>query len=136
MKPLPYDLELISLVKTLRERNGFKHINMAEALGINRTTYGRLEEGKLRFSPGQLKIMANELRTNHYQLQLLVDSKGERQFYNTTFSTILINAIKMIEGKNEMINFSEAELHFVISTIKNKYEEMWRDQPLLRFPLI
>jgi transcriptional regulator with XRE-family HTH domain len=136
MKPLPYDIELIELVKTLRERYGYKHINMAEALDIDRSTYSRFESGDLAFSPGQLKIMAKELRTNHHQLQFLVDSKGEREFFNTTFSTILISTIKMIEGKNEAINFSEAELHFVISVIKNKYEEMWREQPLLRLSLI
>lgn len=132
MKPLAYDLQLIELVKVLRERNRFKHINLSGPLGIDRTTYGRMENGELGFTPGQLKIMAHELKTNHYQLQLLVDSKGEKQFYNTTLSTLLIKSIKMIEGTAEHIEFSEEELNFIISLIKKKYEEMRLIQPDLR----
>ena len=133
MKPLDYDLKLIELVKVLRERNGFKHINLADPLGIDRTTYGRMENGELGFTPGQLKVMAHELKTNHYQLQLLVDSKGDNEFYNTTLSTILIKSIKMIECKGGQIEFSEEELNFIISLIKKKYEEMWLIQPSLRW---
>lgn len=133
MKPLDYDLRLISLIKTLRERNGFKHINLSEPIGVDRTTYGRMENGELAFSPGQLKIMAHELHTNHLQLLILADSKYDEHFYNTTFSTILIKAIKMAEGRDEQIHFSEAELNFVIAHIKRKFEEMWDRTPSLRY---
>ncbi len=133
MKPLDYDLKLISLIKTLRERNGFKHVNLAHPLGVDRTTYGRMENGELAFTPGQLQIMAHELQTNHLQLLILTDSKYDPQFYNTTFSTILIKVIKMAEGRDEPIQFSEAELSFVIAHLKRKYEEMWLAQPSLRY---
>lgn len=134
MKPLPYDLELMELVKALRERSGFKHINLADSIGVERSTYSRMERGELSFSPGQFKIMCHELKTNHHQLYFLVDSKYDKEFYNTTLSTILIKTIKMLEGKNENINFSEQELFFVINLIKNKYKEMWLNQPHLRYP--
>lgn len=133
MKPLDYDLKLIALIKTLRERNGFKHINLADPIGVDRTTYGRMENGELAFSPGRLKIMAHELQTNHLQLLILTDSKSDTQFYNTTFSTILIKAIKLAEGRDEPIQFSEAELNFVIAHIKRKYHEMWKAKHSLRY---
>jgi len=132
MKPLAYDIELIELVKALRERNGFKHVNLADAIGVDRSTYSRMECGELGFTPGQFKIMANALKTNQYQLYFLVDSKGDKQFYNTTLSTILIKTIKMLEGKANEIEFSEEELFFVINLIKKKYEEMWLNSPDLR----
>lgn len=133
MKPTDYDLQLIELIKSLRTREGFKLVNLSDSLGIDRSTYGRIEKGKLGFTTGQLKILARELKTNHYQLQFLVDSKCENQFYNTTFSTLLIKALKMIEGNEEQINFSEAELYYVISILKSKYEEMWSKEPDLRY---
>lgn len=133
MKPLLYDLELMKLIKALRERSGFKHINLSDAIGVDRSTYSRMESGELCFTPGQFKIMAHTLETNQYQLYFLVDSKGDKQFFNTTLSTILIKTIKMLEGKDAAIEFSEAELMFVINLIKKKYEEMWMQSPNLRY---
>jgi hypothetical protein len=133
MKQYEYDLKLIKLVKALRERNGFKHINLSEPLGISRTTYGRIENSELSFTPAQFKIMAHELNTNHIQLLSLADSDVSEYFHNTTLSTLLIKTLKMLEGKNDKIDFSEAELYFVIDLIKKKYEEMWLEKPSLRY---
>ena len=128
-----YDLELIQMIKTLRMRSGFKHINLADSLGISRSTYSRIENGETVFTPAQLKIMAHELQTNHIQLLLVNDANGDNKFHNTTLSTILIKTIKMAEGDFEKIDFSEAELYFVIDLIKKQYEKMWLETPQLRY---
>lgn len=133
MKQLPYDKELMKLITQLRERTGYKHVNLSNDLGIDRSTYSRMEHGDLGFTPGQLKIMAHSMKTSHYQLMALVDSKFEGDFYSSTFSTILIKALKMIEGQDEKICFSQEELRFVISVIQKKYEDMWAENPSLRF---
>lgn len=133
MKQLPYDKELMKLVCQLRERGGFKHINLSNCLNIDRTTYGRMESGDLGFTPGQLMIMAQSLKTSHYQLMALVDTKLEYKFLNTSFSTLLIKALKMIEGKDEEISFNEDELQFIISVLHKKYLEVWSENPNLRY---
>lgn len=134
MKQLQYDKELMKLVAQLRERTGYKHVNLSNCIGVDRSTYGRMEHGDLGFTPGQLRIMAQSLKTSHYQLMALVDSKFENKIYSNKLPSILIKALKMIEGQDEEINFSEAELQFVISVLKKKYEEMWSENPYLRYP--
>jgi DNA-binding XRE family transcriptional regulator len=133
MKQLEYDKELMKLVTELRERTGFKHINLSNCLGIDRTTYGRMEHGDLGFTPGQFRIMAQSLKTNHFQLMALVETKFEDKFFNTTFSSLLIKALKMIQGDEEEISFSASELQFVIKVLQNKYLEVWSEKPNLRY---
>jgi transcriptional regulator with XRE-family HTH domain len=132
METLYYDLKLSALIKTLRQRNGFKHLNLADAIGVNRSTYGRMENGESVFTPGQVKILASELQTNHLQLYVLADENLDEQFHNTSFSTILIKTIKLAEGRDERIEFSEAELNFVIEHLKKKYQQKWSEDPSLR----
>lgn len=133
MKPNQYDVQLMKVVKTLREREGFKLINLANPLGIDRSTYGRIEKGELGFTPGQLKIMAHQLKTNHYQLQLLVDTKDEKQGSNTSLSAMLIKLLKLIDDQNTALDFNEDELHYVISILTKKYEDMQKEEPSLHY---
>jgi transcriptional regulator with XRE-family HTH domain len=132
MKLLDYDLKLSALIKTLRQRNGFKHLNLAHAIGVNRSTYGRMENGESVFTPGQLKILANELQTNHLQLYVLADAKLNEPFHDTSFSTMLIKVIRIAEGRDDGVEFSEAELNFVINHLQKRYAQKWLENPSLR----
>jgi transcriptional regulator with XRE-family HTH domain len=124
MKPLEYDLKIIKIIKALRAPAILKQINLAHALDIDQSSYSRIERGDLAMTPGQLKIVANLLQTSHFQVLALADSTDNKEFKSTSLSEILIKTTLMLEGKTNDLNFTEDEMEFVISKIREKYAEM------------
>jgi transcriptional regulator with XRE-family HTH domain len=68
MKQLVYDNYLIQFVKRARLQQNIKQSFLANAIKVNRTTYGRMESGRLAFSPGQLRIIVKELKIDFLKL--------------------------------------------------------------------
>lgn len=124
MKHLDYDLQVMQIVKALREQQCLKHNNLALPLKINRTTYSRIEKGEIAFTPGQLRIMAKELNTNHFHILSCADAFDDYGFNATSFLEVLIKFILMSEGKGTDVNFTNDELDFIISKIKEKYAQV------------
>jgi transcriptional regulator with XRE-family HTH domain len=124
MPQLNYDLKLMEIIKGLRQQSQLKHVNLAKALNVDRTTYGRMECGESAITPGQLRIIAHHLKTNHFQILSLADAHFNEPMHSSTFSTILIKAILTVEGKGDTIEFTNSEFEFVIETLRKKYDEM------------
>jgi transcriptional regulator with XRE-family HTH domain len=123
MKLLEYDLKVIRTVKALRELRKLKQFIIANALGIDRTTYSRIENGELPISFGQLKIIAGELDTSVFQIMAIADADDDLDFKMTSLSDILVRFVLMNEGKDSKITFSEEEFEFIIGKIKAHYSK-------------
>jgi hypothetical protein len=124
MKHLDYDIQVMRIIKALREQRSLKHKNLALPLDINRTTYGRIEKGKIAFTPGQLRIMAKELNTTHFHILTCADAFDDYGFKANSFIEVLLKFILMTEGKGSDVNFTQDELDFIISKLKEKYAQV------------
>ena len=61
MKPLDYDLKIISTVKRIRKTLKIKELTLARALNISTSYYSKIEKGKKALTCGQLDILGKEL---------------------------------------------------------------------------
>jgi transcriptional regulator with XRE-family HTH domain len=109
MKANSYDILLNRITKILRQNVFLKQLNLSNAIGIDRTTYGRIEREKLFFSAGQFKLLCKELGTDHLLILLLLDAileSGELSHQE------ILNRIK---NKLESLNsFSKEQvLHYI-----------------------
>jgi len=75
MRQLEYDLRLAKTIKTLREGKHYKQICIANALNLTQATYSKIEKGEISITPGQLKIIANELEISSIKILQIVESK-------------------------------------------------------------
>lgn len=104
MKLLNYDRELGKALQRRRELAGYKHVNLADPIGVHRTTYRRFEKGTLAFTPGQLKIMAKELKTNQFEMLLSADMKQRNRDHKSILIEISCSLETFLEdcpqGKN------------------------------------
>jgi transcriptional regulator with XRE-family HTH domain len=123
MKPLEYDYKVIRTVKALRELRQIKQLVLADALGLERSTYSRIENGELPITFGQLKIIAKELNTSVFQIMAIADADDDIDFNLTSLSDILVRFVLMSDTKGPRVTFAEEELEFIITKIKGFYSK-------------
>ena len=68
MKPDNFDFEIMTVIKSMRQRKLLKQVNLAKALNTTESNYCKMENGKKAISIGQLKIIAEYLHTSIQQI--------------------------------------------------------------------
>jgi len=112
-----YNLLVCEAVKACRELNAKTQEDVADAIGMSRSNYCKLEAGKRQITIGLLFIIAKELKTNIFQILTFVDSKNKIENNATTLSSMIIDFVRM---SNQNLNVSQ--IHELISMIKNTFQ--------------
>lgn len=68
MKTHEYNLRIITLVREFRQLKGVKQSTMAHAIGVDRSTYSRIEKGICAYTPGQLRKFTEILDLNFFSI--------------------------------------------------------------------
>lgn len=116
-----YDTKVSIVLKTLRKLRGIKQLSMAYALGIDRSTYSRMESGLIVISPGQLKIAANVIGISVFEIIALIEM--DDNFCNK-FQILEEKKISEFEINNfinfDGLNVSNIEVEMVIVELRKK----------------
>lgn len=123
MHQLSYDLKICSTIKALRQLRQIKQSTLAEVLQVDQSTYCRIERGETTITPAQLKIIAEALQTSLFQILTIADADESKNFKLKSLSNLLIKFVVLFEEANEKLNFSEEELHFIVSKIRLNYAD-------------
>ena len=118
MKLSIYDRKLSEIIKLLRQVRHVKQTHIANALFINQSTYSRMENGEIPFSPGQVHQIALELKTTTFQIYAIVESDLNNEHYPTTLSQMLSNFISYTKSSKN--NLNEEEVENILRLIKSK----------------
>lgn len=74
MRQHDYDKQIMKVVKDLRIAKGLKQFALAQAIGIDRSFYCRIENGEASFSPGQLKLITEALGVSLFHVLFIAES--------------------------------------------------------------
>jgi len=124
MRHLEYDIKLANTIKVFRELRRQKQFVIAKALGMTQATYCKIEKGEIAITPGQLKIISEELGTSSFQILALVESDNLSNIKHTTLSEILLKFVQMFEGMDVNSKLTTEELEFIIEKIKAKHNSL------------
>lgn len=97
-------------LKEIRIKNGYKQQQIAEILGIDTTSYGRIERGDRKLNTERLAILAKH--------------------YNISVSALLSNAEILAEKpqetptNNEFVNYLKEENSFLRNSIMSKDKQL------------
>lgn len=97
-------------LKEIRIKNGYKQQQIAEILGIDTTSYGRIERGDRKLNTERLVILAKH--------------------YNISVSALLSNAEILAEKpqetptNNEFVNYLKEENSFLRNSIMSKDKQL------------
>lgn len=103
-------MDLIENLKALRKKNGKTQQEIAEYLGIDSTSYGRIERGFRNLSAGRLELLA--------------------KFYKVSVSSILtngndaVNAVQTQDLSNEFFDYLKQENQFLRNSIVSKDKQL------------
>lgn len=123
MHQLSYDLKICSTIKALRQLRQIKQATLAKVLEVDQSTYCRIERGETTITPAQLKIIAGALQTSLFQILTIAEVDDSKNFKLKALSNLLIKFVLLFEEANEKLNFSEEELHFIVSKIRLNYAD-------------
>ena len=118
--PTSYDIKIINAVKALRLLRNINQEYIARCIDLSQSAYCKIETGQRALTISQLRIIAKELKTTHFQILAIADADDNDNFNLTSLSEILIKFVIMFEGKNA-ISFTEEELEMIISKIRTAY---------------
>ena len=112
-----YNLLVSEAIKACRELNVKTQEEVADAIGMSRSNYCKLEAGKRQITIGLLFIIAKELKTNIFQILTFVDSKNKIENNTTTLSKMLIDFVRLSN-----LNLNVYEIHELILMIKTTFK--------------
>lgn len=124
MRHLEYDIKLARTIKVLRELRRIKQYAIAKALDMTQGSYCKIEQGEITITPGQLKIISEELGTSNFQILAIVEADNLITIKHTTLSDILLKFVQMFEGVHVNSKLTSEELEFIIEKIKARYEHL------------
>lgn len=67
-----YDIEISAAIKIIREYKGIKQMVIAYKLGVDKSTYSRMEKAQIVITPGQLTIITKTLNIGILTFMALV----------------------------------------------------------------
>ena len=118
MRHLEFDLQLSRTIKIIRELKGIKQINIAHALSMEQSTYSRIEKGEIAITPGQLEIIASELKITSSEI-LAITNADIYLFQDNKFSGRPPQKITLSKGEIAIIFSKLNELTGKIEKLKN-----------------
>lgn len=118
MKPEKFTINVAYIVEALRDLRGIKQFELADALGIDRSNYSRLENGHRPFNVAELKIVAEKLNTTVLQIILLADTSVIIDNKLEPLSKILYNYLILVRKENPEDVLSVSELSTLINQLK------------------
>ncbi|MEI6596140.1 MAG: helix-turn-helix transcriptional regulator [Bacteroidota bacterium] len=124
MRHLEYDKKLARTIKVLRELKRIKQFVISNALDMTQATYCKIEKGEIAITPGQLKIISEELGTSNFQILAIVEADNIINIKHTTLSEILLKFVQMVEGVNENSKLTSEELEFLIQKIRHRHQKL------------
>lgn len=86
-----FDIKIMQVVKILRNYKGIKQSTIANTLKIDRTCYGRIENGTQSYTPSQLEQIANELQIS---INDILDFVKQNSNINQNSLELLENVLK------------------------------------------
>lgn len=97
-------------LKEIRIKNGYKQQEIAELLGIDTTSYGRIERGDRKLTTDRLAILAK-----HYKISVSAILGNEKTNETNTAET---------RSENEFINYLKEENTFLRNSITSKDKQL------------
>lgn len=98
-------INVANIIEALRDLRGIKQFEIADALGIDRSTYSRIAHGHRPFDLIELEIISNILKTNVLQIILLADTsvivENKIEPLSKIFSDV-VSQIKLTQLQNSL----------------------------------
>jgi DNA-binding XRE family transcriptional regulator len=114
--------EILKSMKRSRERAGIKQEIIAFDLKIDRSTYNKLENGKIKMKLELFVQIAEKINITPAEILF-----GAKKLSGTPYPLLLIrtmiSAILLIEEERNLIEGSDEELQFIISKLKDFYSK-------------
>jgi len=120
MTLIEYDKKLSEVLKLIRNIKGYKQLYLATKLGIDRTSYSRIENGHIAIASGQLREIAIILGTSNFQILAMVDAiiDSKHDYKKVDLETLIVKFFASIKIDSNKELFSEENVSTLIDLIK------------------
>jgi transcriptional regulator with XRE-family HTH domain len=120
MTLIEYDKKLSEVLKLIRNIKGYKQLYLATKLGIDRTSYSRIENGHIAITSGQLREIAIILGTSNFQILAMVDAiiDSKHDYKKVDLETLIVKFFASIKIDSNKELFSEENVSTLIDLIK------------------
>ncbi|MBA3704571.1 MAG: helix-turn-helix transcriptional regulator [Bacteroidetes bacterium] len=127
-----YILDLFATLESLqkcRKRAGIKQEPLAFECDMTRSTYNKLENGKLKMKLEQFIRIAEKINTTPANIFL-----GAKKSNNVANPSLLIKSIAgaviLIENRRDLKEGSNEELEFIVLKLREYYSKLQQDVPI------
>jgi transcriptional regulator with XRE-family HTH domain len=112
-----YNILIADAIRATRELRRQTQLQTAQAIGMSRSSYSKLENGQHQITISTLFIISKVLQTNVFQILTLAETKNTNPSDPTSLSHLLIYFVSKM---NENLTYNE--ILKLINEIKNSFE--------------
>jgi transcriptional regulator with XRE-family HTH domain len=113
-----YELKIVVTITAIRKLRGVKQYTLADFLNIDRSSYSKLESGKVNMSRNKLTKIADFLDTSINSILLIAYSIDPLELERRDIQEISKGLLTRV---GEQKFFSAEELYYIFMTIKRIY---------------
>jgi transcriptional regulator with XRE-family HTH domain len=107
-------------VQSLRMLKRIKQDSLAKALGIDQSTYSRMERGEIAVDIAQLHLIAAELKVSILLIAMTAYKKVGTEYRGETISHLIIEFLEAIDGIVKLGENDKERIMLMVEAWKNR----------------